>query len=88
MGIYMGYIAMAFLIWGIVTTYRIAFYLRANQIKVNLWLLRFLAFKYLKQYKELTVKQTGRAGPLYYQSNIAFSLMAFSLLLGVFIHYG
>jgi hypothetical protein len=35
-------------------------------VKINYVLLRLYIIKYIDQYKELTRKETGKAGPLYY----------------------
>jgi hypothetical protein len=34
-------------------------------IKVNFFLLRLYLIKYIDQYKQLTMKETGKPGPLY-----------------------
>lgn len=35
-------------------------------VKVNFFLLRLYLIKYINQYKQLTLKETGKVGPLYY----------------------
>ena len=35
-------------------------------VKVNFLLIRLYIFKYMHQYKELTRKETGKVGPLFY----------------------
>jgi hypothetical protein len=44
-------------------------------MKVNYWFIRFLIFRYLAQYKEITVKESGYPGP-WYTRYIAFMLGA------------
>ena len=34
-------------------------------VKINFFLLRLYLIKYIDQYKKLTLKETGKAGPLY-----------------------
>jgi hypothetical protein len=34
--------------------------------KINFFLLRLYIIKHIDQYKQLTLKETGRVGPLYY----------------------
>lgn len=35
-------------------------------VKINFVLLRLYIIKYIDQYKQLTLKETGKVGPLYY----------------------
>jgi hypothetical protein len=35
-------------------------------VKINFVLLRLYIIKYIDQYKKLTLKETGKVGPLYY----------------------
>ena len=35
-------------------------------VKINYLLLRLYIIKYIDQYKQLTLKETGKVGPLYY----------------------
>jgi len=44
---------------------RIANELKGRGIKANPWLLRLMLFKYLGDYKRVTVEETGHPGPLY-----------------------
>ena len=53
-------------IWYVVTTIMIYDYLKKNNIKVSFLFLRFLAPKYAHQYKELSQKESGKTGPLFY----------------------
>jgi hypothetical protein len=43
-------------------------------VKINYFLLRILLFKYISQYKQLTTKETGRIGPLYYPCVVSYQL--------------
>jgi len=43
-------------------------------VKINYFLIRILLFKYIGQYKRLTVKETGRVGPLYYPGVVSYLL--------------
>jgi hypothetical protein len=49
-------------------------------VKINYFLLRILIFKYVSQYKQLTTKETGRIGPLYYPCVVSYQL---ALIFGV-----
>jgi len=43
-------------------------------IKINFFLLRLYIIKYIHQYKQLTKKETGKVGPLYYPCIISVNL--------------
>ena len=53
-------------IWHVVATMMIYEALRKRGLKVSFILLRLLAPKYASQYREITRKETGRTGPLFY----------------------
>jgi hypothetical protein len=40
--------------------------LRARGIKANPWLVRFMIFRYMAEYKRVTLSETGQVGSLYY----------------------
>lgn len=53
-------------LWGVSNFIRIAAYLEKHGIRVNVLLFRILFFRYMNQYKELTLKETGEVGRFYY----------------------
>jgi len=40
--------------------------LSKRRVKINYILLRLYLVKYISQYRQVTLKETGKAGPLYY----------------------
>ena len=52
--------------WHVTATIMIYEALRKRSIQVSFMLLRLLAPKYASQYREITRKETGRTGPLFY----------------------
>ena len=52
--------------WYVVTTILIYEALRKRGHKVNFLLLRLLAPKYASQYREITRKEKGKTGPLFF----------------------
>jgi len=64
--ILMAAIAAAAVIWHVTTTILIYEALRKRNIKVSFLLLRLLAPKYASQYREITRKETGKTGPLFF----------------------
>jgi hypothetical protein len=61
-------------IWASVTSVRIYDYLRKKNVPVSFLWLRVLIPKYLGQYREITLKETGRAGPLFHHFVISINL--------------
>ncbi|MFH1943876.1 MAG: hypothetical protein ABIL68_17375 [bacterium] len=59
----LGVLAM---VWNITTTILIFKALRERNIEASFLFLKFFAPKYAKQYKEITQKETGSVGPLFY----------------------
>jgi hypothetical protein len=59
-------LALVCAVWGIVSALLIAADLKKRGIQVNYLWLRFLILKYLGQYAQITQKETGRIGPLFY----------------------
>jgi len=61
-------------LWASVTSVRIYDYLRKKNVPVSFLWLRVLIPKYLGQYREITLKETGRAGPLFYHFVISINV--------------
>ena len=55
-------------------------------LPVNWLLLRLLIFKYLEQYKEITRKETGKVGPLFYSYIVAMNLALLLFALALTLH--
>lgn len=50
-------------------------------IKINYVLLRLYIIKYIDQYKQLTLKETGKVGPLYYPCVVSYvTALAFAII--------
>jgi len=53
-------------------------------VKINFFLVRLLIIKYIHQYKQITLEETGKVGPLYYPCIVSIN-MALVLALVYFI---
>jgi len=51
---------------GIVASVMIASFLSRRGIKINYLLIRLFIFRYVRQYREITIDETGKPGPLFY----------------------
>ncbi len=60
------YLTCAFVTINILATILIFRELDKRNIKINIFLVRIYIFKYLNQYKEITIEESGNPGLLYY----------------------
>ena len=82
----LGLLAAASVIWYVVATIRIFDDLRRRGEKVNFILIRLLAPWYASRYRELTRKETGRTGGLFYQWVVSINLTAVLIAAAILIH--
>jgi len=68
------YLAAVCVVWAVVAAIRIADALQRRNIPVSWFWLRAMLPRYVCQYKEITKKETGRIGPLFYHFVIAINL--------------
>jgi hypothetical protein len=54
-------------------------------VKINFVLLRLYLIKYIQQYKQITLKETGKVGPLYYPCVVSVSLTLVLAILGLIL---
>jgi hypothetical protein len=72
-------------LWGVVDAILMAVALDRRGVRVNLLMFRVYFFRYLRQYKEVTLTETGRVGPLYYSYIIAMCLALVFAVVGIAI---
>ncbi|MCK5586256.1 hypothetical protein KAJ02_09310 [Candidatus Bipolaricaulota bacterium] len=78
-------IALISALWGVVSTLVIADALQKRGVKVNWILLRMLILKYIGQYRDVTRKETGRAGPWSSSYIIAMNLALVTMVAGLIL---
>ena len=54
-------------------------------VKINFFLLRVYLIKYIHQYKQLTLKETGKIGPLYYPCILSINLALVLAVIGLIL---
>jgi hypothetical protein len=54
-------------------------------VKINFVLLRLYLIKYISQYKQITLKETGKTGPLYYPCIASVNLALVSAIAGLIL---
>jgi hypothetical protein len=65
LSIVLGLSAIICALGSIYTGVRMANELRARGIRANPVLVRWMIFKYMAEYRRVTLKETGKVGPLY-----------------------
>ena len=50
-------------------------WLKKRSVKINYWLLRFLIYRYTRQFKTMSLEETGRIGAPYHVFWAAFWVM-------------
>ena len=60
--------------WAVVASVLIARYLEKHGTSVDFLWLRVMILKYLGQYREVTLKETQRVGPLFYHYVVPLSV--------------
>jgi hypothetical protein len=72
-------------IGSLVTSIRIANYLRSRGKSAHPALVRWMIFKYMADYKKLTLEETGSVGPLYNQCSTISGLAALFALMAILV---
>ena len=80
-----GWLALTFLIFKVIVSLNIVKKLIAMGENADLKWLRFKAFEYAKKYKEITKKESGHPGMLYYLFIVSSVLFFVCLTTGIII---
>jgi hypothetical protein len=80
-------LALVFVGLFVIFSMRIVYELSKRGVKINYFLLRLFLIKYISQYKELTVKETGKSGSLYYPCVAAISLALVLAVAGLLLKF-
>jgi hypothetical protein len=78
-------VAVLSALWGLVDFILIAVSLERRGIPVNMVLARVFFFRYLKQYKDVTTSETGKAGPLYTSYIAAMNIALVCTVIGLML---
>jgi len=63
----------------------IASFLSRHGIKINYLFLRVLIFKYVRQYRKITIEEIGKPGPLFYMFITTWNLALLFAIVGVIL---
>jgi len=70
---------------GIATSIMIASFLSKRGIKINYLFFRLFIFKYVGQYREITMEETGKPGPLFYSFIASWNLALLFVIVGAIL---
>jgi hypothetical protein len=73
-------LALVSVIVNVVISVLITAALEKRNIKINFLFLRLLILKYVKQYRDITLQETGRVGVLFYCWLVSINLALFSAI--------
>lgn len=71
--------------WGIATSIMITSFLSKRGIKINFLLFRLFIFKWVGQYRKITIEETGRPGPLFYRFITSWNLALVFAIVGAIL---
>ena len=77
-------IAIVSVLWGVASALMIAAALQNRGVKINwIWFRVFLVSRYLDQYRDITRRETGRTGRLFYSYLIAMMVALVTVIVGL-----
>ena len=78
-------LAIICVLWGVASSVLIISFLSKRGIKINYLLLRIYIFKYVNQYRKITIEETGKVGPLFYSFITSFMLALIFAIVGALL---
>jgi hypothetical protein len=75
-------IAIASVVWGIVSAVAMASYVSRRGHRISLLFFRLLIFKYIHQYSEITTQEKGKPGAWFYSYLASMNLALVCAIIG------
>jgi len=69
--------------WGIATSIMITSFLSKRGIKINFLLFRLFIFKWVGQYRKITIEETGKPGLLFYWFITSWNVALVFAIIGI-----
>ena len=76
-------LAIICVLWGVASSVLIISFVSKRGIKINYLLLRIYIYKYVNQYRKITIEETGKVGPLFYSFITSFILALIFAIAGI-----
>ena len=78
-------LAIASMVWGVVSAIAIASFISKRGHKINFFFFRILILKYIHQYSEITTQEQGRPGVWFYSYVTSMSLALVFAIIGALL---
>ena len=78
-------LAIVCVLCGVVSSVLIIAFLSKRGNKINYLLIRIYIYKYINQYRKITIEETGKVGPLFYSFIISFILALIFAIIGILL---
>jgi hypothetical protein len=78
-------LAIVSVVWGIISSIRIAAYLSARGHKISILFFRLMILKYIHDYQQITSRENGRPGPWFYSYITAMNLALVFAIVGMLL---
>ena len=76
-------LALASVVWGVVSSIVITAFLARRGVKINYVFIKVMILKYVYQYRKITMQENGRPGPWFYSYVISMNLALVLVIVGI-----
>jgi hypothetical protein len=77
------FLALVSVVWGVVSSIRIAAWLQRRGVEVSFIFFRLLVLKYVHQYRRMSQAEFGQPGPLFFHYIIAMNTALVCAVIGL-----
>ena len=78
-------LALIGIAFGIAASVMIASFLSKRGIKINYLFIRLFIFRYVRQYRRITMEETGEPGPLFYWFIASWNVALVFVIIGIIL---
>jgi hypothetical protein len=78
-------LALISIAFGIAASAMIASFLSKRGVKINYLFIRLFIFRYVRQYRRITMEETGKPGPLFYWFITSWNLALVFAIVGIIL---
>jgi len=76
-------LALIGIAFGIAASVMIASFLSKRGVRINYLFIRLFIFRYVRQYRKITMEETGKPGPLFYWFIASWNLALVFAIVGI-----
>lgn len=76
-------LALISVAWGIAASVMIASFLSKHGVRINYLFIRLFIFRYVRQYRRITMEETGKPGPLFYWFITSWNVALVFAIIGI-----